>query len=82
MLPRRLGIVNVQHGVPVQCEVVRHQHAMTMEEDALGAHDRRRLIRSRLDHSSDGGLKPHREHVVGIVAKGIIAQPGVGRILQ
>ena len=60
--------------------VVADQHAVALEPHALGAHDGSRGLFREVEHIRRALLKLWGEHVVGIIAEGIVAQSCIRRL--
>ncbi len=62
-------------------KIIRDQHAVAVEKYLFGAHDGSAIGRGQRRDALRRLLEPGREHVVGIVAEGIIAQRNVGGVV-
>jgi hypothetical protein len=78
---RRLVILYVQDGVSPAHQKVRNQHAMTTKIKQLRAHDGGIGFPGVFQQTVNGVAKFVGEHVIGVVAKGRIAQRDVGRLV-
>ena len=55
---------------------------MTAKIHALGAHISRSGLLSEIDQVCDGALELRREHVICVVAKALVAQRNIWRIIK
>ena len=77
----RPGTIDVQDSVRVRSQEIGNHHAMAIEEEPLGAHVRGPRLIGELEQVGDRALELRREHVVGIIAKTIVADRNVRGII-
>src|SRR5260370_30751184 len=71
---RGRSILNVQDIIPAQSKIIGNQHAVAVKEHLLGTHDGSWSAFGKLRDALRRLLERRREHVIGIVAKRIIAR--------
>src|SRR4051794_36610229 len=77
----RTLVNDVQYFVPMRGVVVADQHPMTLEPHFLGTHNGRWSLLRPAQDLGRGGLEFSGQHVIGVGAEGIVAQPRVRRIV-
>lgn len=75
------GFVDMQDLMAMGYQPIRNQHAMTVEIKPLGAHVGSAIVLGQFDKLGRTALELRSEHMVGVVAKALVAQGDVRRII-
>jgi hypothetical protein len=76
------GAIDVQHFVPLRNQPIGHEHTVALKIQTLGTHVDRGGSVGKRDEFVYGMLELRRKHVVGIVAKALVAKRNIWRIVE